>query len=109
MASSYNFHPSQIGVYADLNTTLEEYTSTLYSAFQALVSVNYTPSEVCTYTHMAGKCTCVLLTHMHVAHQCNIPGCRTVMVLDGNMKNYRDVCKAKDPGFIEFDGLSGML
>jgi hypothetical protein len=31
------------------------------------------------------------------------------MVLDGNMKNHRDVCMAKDAGFIEFDGLPGSL
>ena len=31
------------------------------------------------------------------------------MVLDGNMKNKRDVCYAKDAGFIEFDGLSGSI
>jgi hypothetical protein len=32
-----------------------------------------------------------------------------VLVLDGNMKNYRDVCYAKDAGFIEFEGLEGSI
>ena len=31
------------------------------------------------------------------------------MVLDGNMKNQRDVCHAKDAGFIQFEGLSGSI
>ena len=32
-----------------------------------------------------------------------------MLVLDGNMKNHRDVCMARDAGFIEFDGLEGRL
>lgn len=32
-----------------------------------------------------------------------------MLVLDGNMKNYRDVCHAKDAGFIEFEGLEGSI
>ncbi len=40
-----------------------------------------------------------------LAHSCNYPGCGSVLVLDGNMKNRRDVCYAKDAGFIQFDGL----
>ena len=44
-----------------------------------------------------------------VAHRCSFPGCGSVLVLDGNMKNHRDVCYAKDAGFIQFDGLSGLI
>ena len=43
------------------------------------------------------------------AHHCSFPGCGSVLVLDGNMKNRRDVCYAKDAGFIEFDGLPGSI
>lgn len=32
-----------------------------------------------------------------------------MLVLDGNMKNYRDVCHAKDAGFIQFEGLDGSI
>lgn len=32
-----------------------------------------------------------------------------LLVLDGNMKNYRDVCNAKVAGFIEFEGLDGLI
>jgi hypothetical protein len=30
-------------------------------------------------------------------------------VIDGNMKNHRDVCLAKDAGYIEFEGLPGKI
>ena len=43
------------------------------------------------------------------AHSCTFPGCGSVLVLDGNMKNQRDVCYAKDPGIIQFDGLPGSI
>ena len=42
-----------------------------------------------------------------LAHSCTYPGCDSVLILDGNMKNRRDVCYAKDAGFIQFDGLVG--
>ena len=44
-----------------------------------------------------------------LAHSCTYPGCGNVLVLDGNMKNRRDVCYAKDAGFIQFEGLSGSI
>ena len=44
-----------------------------------------------------------------LAHTCSFPGCGSVLVLDGNMKNHRDVCYAKDAGFIQFDGLPGLI
>ena len=31
------------------------------------------------------------------------------MVIDGNMKNHRDVCKAKDAGYMEFEGLPNRI
>ena len=43
------------------------------------------------------------------AHSCSFPGCGSVLVMDGNMKNRRDVCFAKDAGYIQFDGLSGSI
>lgn len=36
-------------------------------------------------------------------------GCKTVLVIDGNMKNRRDVCAASEAGFIEFEGLPGAI
>ena len=57
------------------------------------------------------KFTCLVDTVIvtQLAHQCYYPGCRSVLVMDGNMKNRRDVCYAKDAGFIQFDGLSGLI
>ena len=42
-------------------------------------------------------------------HQCTYPGCRKVLVMDGNMKNRRDVCMARDAGYIEYSGLPGAI
>ena len=41
------------------------------------------------------------------AHHCGKVGCGSVLVLDGNMKNRRDVCAADHAGFVEYDGLPG--
>ncbi len=38
-------------------------------------------------------------------HRCNGPGCGKVFVIDGNMKNHRDVCFAKEAGYAEYKGL----
>lgn len=32
-----------------------------------------------------------------------------MIVLDGNMKNSRQICAATDAGFVEYDGLPGMV
>ena len=37
------------------------------------------------------------------------PGCKQVLVLDGNCKNRRDVCGASEAGYIECTGLVGSL
>ena len=42
-------------------------------------------------------------------HECSIPGCKNVLVIDGNMKNRRDVCAASEAGFVEYEGLPGMI
>lgn len=44
-----------------------------------------------------------------VAHRCNCKGCGTVLVVDGNMKNNREVCSAADAGYIEYAGLPGSV
>ena len=49
------------------------------------------------------------LTNHVLAHRCSFPGCGSVLVLDGNMKNYRDVCHAKDAGYVKFEGLDGSI
>lgn len=42
-------------------------------------------------------------------HQCSFPGCKNVMVLDGNMKNRRDICSARDAGWINYPGLPKVI
>ena len=42
-------------------------------------------------------------------HECSLPGCKNVLVIDGNMKNRRDVCAANEAGFVEYEGLPGMI
>lgn len=42
-------------------------------------------------------------------HCCDVKGCGEVLVLDGNMKNNREVCSAVDAGYAEFSGLPGRV
>ena len=44
---------------------------------------------------------------MFIEDTCKCPGCKNVLVLDGNMKNCHDVCMAKDAGCIQYPNLSG--
>ena len=43
------------------------------------------------------------------AHRCNKPGCGSVLVVDGNMKNHHAVCAATEAGYIEYAGLPGSI
>ncbi|CAB4004926.1 Hypothetical predicted protein [Paramuricea clavata] len=42
-------------------------------------------------------------------HICDVPGCKSVVVIDGNMKNARQVCSCLDVGELHFDGMSGSI
>ena len=42
---------------------------------------------------------------LNVAHQCKFPGCKNVLVVDGNMKNRQDVCAATEAGYVQCEGL----
>lgn len=49
---------------------------------------------------------------MHISclgHNCKTPGRGRVFILDGNMKNHRDVCFAKEAGYVEYHGLPGKI
>lgn len=52
-----------------------------------------------------------LLCHvcLYIEHRCEFPGCKGVIVLDGNMKNRRDICSAKEAGSIQYPGLPGHI
>ena len=53
------------------------------------------------------KLVIIIVIIFIIAHSCKYPGCQEVLVLDGNMKNRRAVCLAKDAGFVEYTGLPG--
>ena len=38
-----------------------------------------------------------------------MPGCKDVLVLDGNMKNARQVCSCTNIGKVHFDGMEGSI
>lgn len=42
-------------------------------------------------------------------HSCDVPGCRSVLVMDGNMKNARQVCMVKSIGELHFPGTCGSI
>ncbi len=42
-----------------------------------------------------------------IDHVCDLPGCRNVVVIDGNMKNARQVCSCKNIVQLHFDGMDG--
>lgn len=44
-----------------------------------------------------------------LGHTCNYYGCKNVLVIDGNMKNKRDICAATEAGYIAYEGLPGVI
>ena len=42
-------------------------------------------------------------------HRCEVSGCGDTIVIDGNMKNNRDVCFATNAGYVEYKGLPGRV
>ena len=42
-------------------------------------------------------------------HCCDKPGCENVVILDGNMKNARQVCSCKKVTELKFEGLIGSI
>ncbi|XP_044174053.1 uncharacterized protein LOC114970138 isoform X3 [Acropora millepora] len=42
-------------------------------------------------------------------HSCEVPGCNDVLVLDGNMKNARQVCSCRDIGELQYAGMEGTV
>ena len=50
-----------------------------------------------------------LLYNVYTGYRCSKAGCEKVLVVDGNLKNYRAVCAATDAGYIEYCGLPGSI
>jgi hypothetical protein len=74
-------HTHSIPIRGDISQSLKEFTPSYYEAF----------------------------TIKYAAHACTFPGCRSAIILDGNMKNRRQVCNAEDAGYVEFPGLPGKI
>ena len=54
--------------------------------------------------------TCIEIHgYTHVGHRCAVSGCGETIVIDGNMKNHRDVCLATKAGYAEYHGLPGKV
>ena len=70
------------------------------------VTIAMFPHTLCYNYYLYNKEVVVTVS---IDHTCTYPGCGKVLVLDGNMKNYRDICMAKDAGFVEFRGLPGYI
>ena len=45
----------------------------------------------------------------NTGHKCGVAGCGHTLVIDGNMKNYRDVCFAVNAGYVKYKGLPGRV
>ena len=43
--------------------------------------------------------------YMYTDYKCTYPGCTSVLIIDGNMKNRRDTCAANEAGYLKFEGL----
>ena len=46
---------------------------------------------------------------MNLGHRCDVKGCGSVLVLDGNMKNARTVCACNGVGELRFEGIGGVV
>ena len=75
----------------------------VYSIIHKLTSwYNWQPFIYSVHTYV---CTFII----YVGHRCQIPGCGLAFVVDGNMKNHRDVCLATNAGYAEYNGLPGRV
>ncbi len=95
------FSLSTMSLHWKTTETLPQVVSVYHGAFMkkyagALI-VNYTCILICRYVYVI----------IYIGHQCTKPGCKNVLVLDGNMKNHRYVCSATHAGYIAYNGLSG--
>ena len=50
-----------------------------------------------------------LCMHEFLAHRCRYPGCGGVIILDGNMKNQRNICAATEAGYVQYQHLPGSI
>lgn len=112
MYQRYTDYFAEWTVASSILQTLEEITPTFYMAFSAYYACkNFYLNSYMQHgnNHVQGVYF-YLATHISLtAHLCSYPGCNKVLVLDGNMKNRRNVCAAKEAGLIEYPNLSGAI
>lgn len=90
---------SKIHFQHNLDDTVEQINEAYYDAF---------------HTHYSGMSYHTRQKIFHIflkytGHRCSLPGCGITLVIDGNMKIHRNVCAAKDAGYVEFEGLPGSV
>lgn len=61
------------------------------------------------YAGMLVTISKVCYTIILSGHKCDVLGCNSVLVMDGNLKNHRDVCLAKEAGYVTYQGLPGKV
>ena len=70
-----------------------------------LLRCSYTMYK-CVATVIATKYTCKFVV---TGHCCQKKGCGLALIIDGNMKNHRNICCATAAGYTEYKGLNGKV
>ena len=96
----------KLTLHANTDETLSTVVSLYHGAFMAH---NARKTKInCHAKNLAISCDLCYVHNIKNRH-CSVSGCGSTLVLDGNMKNHRDVCAAKEARYAEFNGLPGMV
>ena len=103
-------HTSKIAITpGDLDVTITTIGEVYYSLFVEKYASKYSNNihrlHVAVTFHSHNISTSLLC----LRHRCQFPGCQVALVMDGNMKSWRDVCMAQEAGYIEYEGLQGKI
>lgn len=109
--------PHPITFYPDIKDTLVNVTPGYQKAFHSFYSGIHKNIYLFSWALNIQILTSFTVLHLHytapnlfvLGHQCGAKGCGTVLVVDGNLKNNREVCAAVDAGFVEYPGLPGRV
>lgn len=97
----HKFNLSSLPLHGDTRNTLSMFTTIYHGAFMEKYSGRYSQGhETAPYAYFVPSIT---------EHHCAKPGCSQALVVDGNMKNHRNVCFATNAGYVEFNGLPGRV
>lgn len=103
-------HTSKIAITpGDLDVTIttigEVYYSLFVEKYASMYSDNIHRLHVAVTFHSHNISTSLLC----LCHRCQFLGCQVALVMDGNMKSWRDVCMAQEAGYIKYEGLEGKI